>query len=125
MVMGLACFGDFILFRSFRPFRRFRSFRFGGFVSLFRVLVHALHQCRCLQTKRADTKTRNSETKPAETKRNSLAVSFHSGLVTVSFYLLVRAVLCIFLSFRFRGFTVSFRVLAHASKKCVTSSVFL
>ena len=38
MVMGFACFSDFV---SFLSFRRFRSFRFGGFVSLFRVLVHA------------------------------------------------------------------------------------
>ena len=32
MVMGFACFGDFV---------SFRSFHFGGFVSLFQVLVHA------------------------------------------------------------------------------------
>ena len=31
-----------VSFRSFRSFRLFRSFRFGGFVSLFRVLVHAV-----------------------------------------------------------------------------------
>ena len=30
-----------VSFRSFRPFRSFWWFRFGGFVSLFRVLVHA------------------------------------------------------------------------------------
>ena len=30
-----------VSFRSFRSFRAFRSFRFGGFVLLFRVLVHA------------------------------------------------------------------------------------
>ena len=39
-----ACFSRFVLvvsFRSFWSFRSFQSFRFGGFVSLFRVLVHA------------------------------------------------------------------------------------
>ena len=35
MVMGFDCFGDFVSFRSFH------SFHFGGFVSLFQVLVHA------------------------------------------------------------------------------------
>ena len=35
------CFGDFVSFRSFRLFWRFR---FSGFVSLFRVLVHAVNQ---------------------------------------------------------------------------------
>ena len=48
-----------------------------------------------------------------ETKRDLLAVSFYSGLLAVSFYLLVRAVFCILFSvvspFRF----VSFRVLVH------------
>ena len=51
MVMGFACFDDFV---SFRPFRRFRfgrsvvslvSFRWFRFVSLFRVLVHAVEMC--------------------------------------------------------------------------------
>ena len=50
MVMSFACFGDFVSFRfsavsvvsavSFRS----RSFRFGGFVSLFRILVHAVQK---------------------------------------------------------------------------------
>ena len=47
-----------------------------------------------------------------ETKRNLLAVSFYSGLLVVSFYLLVRVVLYIFASFRFGGF-FSFRALVH------------
>ena len=34
---------------SFRWFRWFRRFRFGGFVSLFRVLVHAFHFIRIAQ----------------------------------------------------------------------------
>ena len=38
---GFACFGGFVSVVSFGSFRSFRWFRFGGFVSLFRVLVHA------------------------------------------------------------------------------------
>ena len=54
-------------------------------------------------------KTRNNET-----KRNVLAVSFHSVLLAVSFYLLLRVELYIFVSFRFGGFAVwLFRVLVH------------
>ena len=41
---GLACFRGFVSLVSvvsFRSFRSFRWFRFRGYVSLFRVLVHA------------------------------------------------------------------------------------
>ena len=37
-----ACFGGFVLFVSVVSFRSFQWFRFACFVSLFRVLVHAV-----------------------------------------------------------------------------------
>ena len=40
-VVSLVSVVSAVSFRSFRWFRWFRRFRFGGFVSLFRVLVHA------------------------------------------------------------------------------------
>ena len=41
-LVSFRCFGGFV--SVFRWFRRFRWFRSGGFVSLFRVLVHALFE---------------------------------------------------------------------------------
>ena len=38
----IICFVSVVSVVSFRSFRSFRWFRFGGFVSLFRVLVHAV-----------------------------------------------------------------------------------
>ena len=39
-LVSFPCFGGFV--SMFRWFRWFRRFRFGGFVSVFRVLVHAM-----------------------------------------------------------------------------------
>ena len=42
LVLVIICFSRFVSLASVGSVVSFRSFRFGGFVSLFRVLVHAL-----------------------------------------------------------------------------------
>ena len=47
---GFGPFVSVVSLASFRSFRSFRWFRFAGFVSLFRVLVHAIKNCHLPST---------------------------------------------------------------------------
>ena len=75
-----------VSFRWFRWFRWFRRFRFGGFVSLFRVLVHALQDMlsqQSTQIKKLQEENQSLQKKHTKTVESNLALKEeHDGLLT-------------------------------------------